>query len=228
MPAAPRLRGALRAAAVDFYFNSWRLVPANLAWAAVLVAVLILAVLAWLPFALLLPLVAVPGVGLSRMAALVVRDEPVRLTDFVTGARRFAAPALAIGATATGAGLVLGVNLAAGLRSGGLWGLALAALALDGLVVLALLSTALWPLVADPVREGASLPSLLMLAARLVAAKLTPMLVLTTVACLLLALSIVLLVTAVTVGGAYLVLFTARFTLPAADRLEGRATMAGS
>ena len=40
---APRLGRALRSAATDFYFNSWRLVPANLVWTAILVGVLALA-----------------------------------------------------------------------------------------------------------------------------------------------------------------------------------------
>ena len=30
LPAAPTLRGALRESISDFYFNSWRLIPANL------------------------------------------------------------------------------------------------------------------------------------------------------------------------------------------------------
>lgn len=225
MPAAPRLRGALRAAATDLYFNSWRLVPANLAWGLGLVAVVALAVFVWLPFVLLAPLVAIPGVGLYRMAALAVRDEPVRLSDFATGARRFAVPATAIGAAAAGTALVLVVNLVTGLRAGGLPGLALTALALDGLVALAMLLTVLWPLLVDPVRKDTPLRLLLGLAVRLVAARLRAMLALTATAALLLAISIVLLVTVVTVGGAYVALFTTRYVLPAADRLEGRATM---
>jgi hypothetical protein len=219
VPAAPRLGGALRAAAVDFYFNSWRLVPANLAWAAALLAVVALAALAWPPFALLLPLVAVPGAGLYRMAALAVRDEPMRLSDFVAGARRFAVPALAVGSAASGAGLVLTVNLVAGVRAGGPWGLGLAALALDGLVLLTMLLAALWPLLVDPMREGMSLRSLLGQALRLVAARFPAMLALTTTTAALLVISIILLVTVVTVGGAYLALFTTRYVLPAADRL---------
>src|SRR5665811_1261398 len=62
-PAAPRLGGALRGAAIDFYFNSWRLVPANLAWSAGLVAILALAATVSLLALLLVPLLALPTVG---------------------------------------------------------------------------------------------------------------------------------------------------------------------
>ena len=71
-PAAPRLGGALRGAAIDFYFNSWRLVPANLAWSAGLVAILALAATVSLLALLLVPLLALPTVGIYRLAALIL------------------------------------------------------------------------------------------------------------------------------------------------------------
>ena len=63
----------MRAAAIDFYFNSWRLVPANLVWSVLLLAVLF-AALVWLPLLLLLVVLALPTAGMFRIAAKVTHQ----------------------------------------------------------------------------------------------------------------------------------------------------------
>ena len=117
LPSAPTLRGSLRAAAVDFYYNSWRLVPANILWALGL-GILYVVFLFW-PFGalLLLPLLALPTVGLYRMAALIVRGESVSFWDGIGAWRRFLAPALAAGIAMVLAGTIFTVNLFGGLVS---------------------------------------------------------------------------------------------------------------
>ena len=71
-PVAPSLGGAIRAAAIDFYSNSWRLVPANLVWAAVLLAVLVVGGASIVGLALA-PLLAIPTGGLFAVAARLAR-----------------------------------------------------------------------------------------------------------------------------------------------------------
>ena len=65
-------------AAVDFYFNSWRLVPANILWG-VLFLLVVAAALAWLPLILLLAVLALPVAGMFRMAALATRGAAVKV-----------------------------------------------------------------------------------------------------------------------------------------------------
>src|SRR4051794_3974667 len=56
----PSIPAALRASAVDFFYNSWRLVPANLVWGAAFVAVGLLWLSAPLLGLVLVPLLALP------------------------------------------------------------------------------------------------------------------------------------------------------------------------
>src|SRR6266542_209552 len=100
LPDPPRLGGAMREAAFDLYYNSWRMVPANIVWGVLFVAVILLGGL-WLPFLVLLAVLAVPFAGIVRMAAGVARGAGTSFSDFTTGMRRFLWPALATGAVAT-------------------------------------------------------------------------------------------------------------------------------
>ena len=64
------LRTALRRSVTEFYFNSWRLAPANVLWGVMLVLALF-AGPATIVGALLIVLLALPTVGIYRMAALI-------------------------------------------------------------------------------------------------------------------------------------------------------------
>lgn len=221
-PAAPRLGGALRGAAIDFYFNSWRLVPANLAWSAGLVAILALAATVSLLALLLVPLLALPTVGIYRLAVLIVRGEPVALSDGFAAWRRFGAPALALGFALLAAGTMFGSNVWLGLSRGDVAGWSLATLAFWGLVVVAMAAGVAWPVLVDPRRETLDTRARVRLAILLVVAHPVRFAALTLVLGLIVALSTVGFAALLTISVSYVALVAARYVLPAADRLEAR------
>jgi hypothetical protein len=215
------LAGAVRLAATDLYFNSWRFVPANLVWGAIAVT-LIIAIAVLPPALLLAPLLALPTVGLFRMAALVVREEAVSFWDGLSAWRTYLVPSLALGAMIAGTGLVLGVNSVAGILSTSVLGWALATLAGWGLVTTWLFAWTVWPILVDPARadrpavDRVRTAALLLLAAPLRLLGLGILLLVLTIA------STFLIVTVVTVSIGFGALIAARFVLPAADRLDAR------
>jgi hypothetical protein len=215
------LAGALRQALTDFYFNSWRLAPANLVWGVGLIALLVAGPVSVIG-ALILVLLAIPLAGLHRMAALLARDEPASFSDFVAGMRRFGAPALGMGALATVLAVVFTTNVFVGLEIGGPAGWFLSALALYGDVTLAMLLVASWPLLVDPRRETLSVRRRLTLAGVVVIGRPGRLLVLTALIGLILAVSTVLIAALVTVSVAYVSLVATRYVLPLADQLEER------
>jgi hypothetical protein len=227
LPVAPTLRGAIRAAAVDFYYNSWRLVPANVLWALGL-GVLYVAFLFW-PFGalLLLPLLALPTVGLYRMAALIVRGESVSFWDGVGAWRAFLLPALGAGVAIVLASTIFTVNLFGGLASADFVGWAFATFAGWGLVVTALLTVAFWPLLVDPRRGGWGARGALRLAGYLVVAHPVRLFALAVATAILLAVSTVAFAALVTISVALAALFGTHFVLPAADRLEAALAARG-
>lgn len=221
-PPAPRIWSAVRAALGDFYYNSWRLVPANLAWGALLLALLAAAGL-WSALALLgLPLLAVPQAGMARLAALIARGESVSLGDAVDAWRRYLAPSLLLGYGLAIPAVVLGVNVVYGIADGGIVAVAIGTLALWGLVALAAFGVAAWPLLVDPVREDVPVRDRLRLAAMLGLAHPGRLLGLAGVVALVLALSTAAFAALLSVSVAYAALIAARYVLPAADRLEAR------
>ncbi len=218
----PRLGEAFRTALREFYFNSWRLVPANLAWGAALIGIYLVTFVS-LPLALVcLPLLALPTVGVQRLAALIARGEPASLGDAFEAWRAFAGPALAIGAAATVAAAVFLTNVGIGIASSNALGWALATLAAWGLAAGGMLLLVAWPLLVDPWRADLSARGRLRLAALLVLAH--PF----RIAGLGLALGAILVASAVAfaalvmVSLAYVALVGALYVLPAADRLEAR------
>jgi hypothetical protein len=222
LPAAPTLRGAIRAAAVDFYYNSWRLVPANVLWALGL-GILYVVFLFW-PFGalLLLPVLALPTVGLYRMAALIVRGESVSFWDGVGAWRQYMAPALSAGIAVVLGATVFTVNLFGGLASGDPIGLAFATFAGWGLLVTALLAVCFWPLLVDPRREGWGARRTLRLAGYLVIAHPLRIVGLVVATGILLVVSTVAFAALVTISVALAALFASHFVLASADRLEAR------
>jgi uncharacterized membrane protein YesL len=212
---------AVRLAASDFYFNSWRFMPANLAWAAsVLVASA--AAVVWPPAIVLLVLTAVPLAGIHRMAALLARDEPAGFGDFIDGMRRFGVQAACIGAGAALLAGVLATNVVIGFGGDGPLGWFLGATALYGIAALAMYVVAAWPVLVDPMHDGATFRRRLQLAALLVVGRPGRLLLLSCLIVAVLAVSTVLLAAIVLVGVAYASLVATRWVLPATDELEAR------
>jgi uncharacterized membrane protein YesL len=216
-----RLGSAIRQSLVDFYFNSWRLLPANLAWGLALGLVLVTAA-AWPPAVTLLPFVAIPVAGIHRMAALIARGEAASFSDFVEASRRFALPAVALGAAAVVCGLVLATNVVLGLQSGGPIGWFLGASAFYGLIGLAMFLVAAWPILVDPVHEALPVRRRLLLAGLVMVGKPVRLLALTVAIALILVVSTLLLAVVVMVAIALTALIASRVVLPTLDELEAR------
>jgi hypothetical protein len=213
----------MRESAIDAYFNSWRLVPANLAWGAGFLGVLL--VTAALPPAfLLMGLLAVPVAGLHRMAALIARGEPVAFSDFVDGMRRLGRHAAIVGFGATAIALVLITNALVGFQSGEPVGWFVGTSALYGIVGLATFLVAFWPILADPLRDGLPLRRRLALAGMVIVGRPVRVLALTAAVGIILAVSIVLLAGIVLFGVAYASLVATRYVLPLVDQLDDRGT----
>jgi hypothetical protein len=220
------LRRALRQAVTDCYFNSWRLAPANLVWGVGLVVALLAGLNTAIGLATLVAL-AVPVAGLHRMAALTVREEAVAFSDFVEGMWRFALPALAIGAAAAILAIVFTTNVIVGFESDGPLGWLISAMALHGLVALAMFLVAFWPILVDPKRESLGLVARLQLAGLAVIGRPMRILMLAAIVGLILAVSFVLFAALVLVSVAYVSLVASRYVLPMVDELEERLPRRG-
>jgi hypothetical protein len=212
------MSAAVRLAASDFAFNTWRFIGANLVFGAGLIIVVVVA-LGWPPAIVLLPLLAAPLAGMHRMAALLTRGEPAALSDFTDGMRRFGVQAVGIAAAALAAGVVLGTNAVAGFTSPEPAGWFVGALAVYGLVALAMFVVAAWPLLVDPARDGWYLRMRLRAAAALVFTRPGRLLALTVLIAVLLAASTVILGGIVLVTVSFASLVATRWVLPAADQL---------
>ena len=212
---------ALRQAAVDFYFNSWRFVPANLLWGVGLLAVLFLGI-AWPPLFALAVLVTIPVAGMHRMAALIVRGEHAGFSDFADGMRRFGAPAVGIGAGAAVIAAILTTNVVLGFEAGGPLGWFLGATALYGEVALAMFLLAIWPILVDPRHEETTFRRRLVVAGLVVIGRPGRLFLLTVTVLAVLALSTVLLAGIVLVAVGYSSLVASYWVLPTADDLESR------
>jgi hypothetical protein len=222
-PDPPSIGRALREAASDFYFNSWRLVPANLVWSALLIVV-ILGTTIWLPAVLLSALLALPVAGMHRMAALLHRGDPAGFGDFVNGMRKFFGPALLVGSLGVLLAVVFSANVYLGLEIGGVLGWSFSAFALYGDIGLAMFLVAAWPILVDPFREDLPVRSRLRLAALVILARPGRMFAVTLLIVALLLISTALFAALLTVSVAFVSLVATRYVLPAADRLEGRET----
>ncbi|MGI8872427.1 MAG: hypothetical protein ACR2KI_07505 [Candidatus Limnocylindria bacterium] len=215
----PRLGEVTRAAAVDFYFNSWRLVPANALWGAGALGLLAVASVWPLGALLLAPLLAFPTVGIFAIAATIARGEPASFSDAVAVWRERAGATLLAGIAFVLVVLVLGSNLVRGALSGAPPGWALATLAAWGLVATWLLALAGWPLLVDPRSQGRGLIAAVSLAGRLLLVFPGPLAALGAFALAVVVLSTVLLPALLTISVSYLALVACRYLLPAADRI---------
>jgi hypothetical protein len=214
------LGGALRAAAIDLYYQSIRMVPANLVWGLGFTAVLFTAVAVG-PVALLAaPLLALPLVGVARLAGLIARHEEVVLSDAWTAARERAGPALIGGILGVGATAALTTNIAVGLANATPVGLSLAVLAAWGLVGLGLLAFPFWVLLGDPARVAWPALDVVRLTGMLLLVHPLRLVGLGLVVAAALVIGAVLVAALLTVAVAYAALVTAHRILPAADRLS--------
>ena len=222
-----RLGAAIRASLTDYYFNSMRLVPANIVWGAGLVAIVLVALVWPLGGLLLLPLLALPTAGIFRLAARIVRVDPdPGWHDVMWPYRHAARRTLALGAGVVVATIVLGTNLIGGITGqGDLIGWVLATLAAWGLVAIWAGVLVAWPLVVDPTRDGQPVRPRLRLAVALLLVNPTRFAALAIAVALITAVSTVLTAALLTISVAFVALVACRVVYPAADRLE--AAMAG-
>ncbi len=215
----------LREAASDLYYHSLRLVAGNLLWGVVLLATLWLGVTAP-PLLLIGGVALVPiSIGLMRMATSVVREGHTVMSDFGAAFRPRAWRHLALGIGQLMLLVVAAVDLLIGVQLGGMLGTFLAMSAIYMLFAVWGLGVTCWPVLLDPLRDDEPIRQKLRLG---VAVALTGPVRLTGVALLLiafLAVSTILAALLLTVAVAFVFLVAARYVLPAADRLEGRATV---
>ena len=212
---------ALRQALRDFYFNSWRFAPANLLWGIVLILAFFAGPFSLVGLALLVAL-ALPTVGLYRMAALVAREEAAGFSDFVGGMRRYGPAALLVAVGVAVLAAVLTTNVIVGLQAANPLGWLISALALWGDLGLVMFLTAFWPILVDPQRESLGLRQRLGLAGLAVIGRPIRMLVLTVVILAVLAVSTVFFAAVVLVSVGYVALISSRVVLPLVDEVEAR------
>jgi hypothetical protein len=218
---APRLGVAIRTALSDFYYNSWRFLPANLIWGATVV-ILWIGWTATPAFVLLTPLLAFPTAAIFRMAVLVERGERVSFWDGLAVWRTTFGPILLLGAAIAGCTAVFLANIALGLSSGGVFGWSIATLAAWGLAVTWLVAWAAWPLLLDPARAGRRARDRVRTAGLLVLARPRRMIALGVVLAVILLVSTVALIALLTISVAITALIATRSVIPAADRLDER------
>jgi hypothetical protein len=213
----------LRGAIGDLYYNSWRFLGANLAVGGLLVVIALAAVgSAWL--LALLPLAAVPAAGTMRMATTLIRDGHADFGDFAEVVRH-PRRVLIVGVVQSLVFLVLIADVRLGAFIGSFLGLLLTVGALYGLAIGWAYAAAAWTLMLDPARDDDPLAARLRLAAIVLLAhpiRVGGFLLLTG---LLLALTALLIAPFLTFTIALAWLAIARYVLPVADRIEGRATM---
>jgi hypothetical protein len=219
LPTGPSLGGAIRLAVHDFYYHSWRLLPANVAWSAVALIVVAIAIVS--PVAIVLaPVLALPTAGIFRVTTRIARGESVSFWDALDAWRTDILPTLVLGAGLLAATVVLGSNLIAGLSSDSPLGWAFATLAGWGLLAAWLYAWTAWPILTDPARAGRPIAERARLAALLVLARPGRIGGLGILLAVLLVVSAAAVVALATVSVAFAALVASRYVLPAADRLE--------
>jgi hypothetical protein len=206
---------------MDLYFQSIRIVPANILWGIGFLAALGVGIGGG-PIATLViaPFLAIPYVGVVHLAALAARGRDVVLSDVWRAYRVYGLTALGIGVVVTLGVAILASNVAIGAATGGLMGWVFATLAASGLLAIWVVGFPLWILLVDPDRADRPLPDRLRLAALLVLAAPGRFAVLAILLSILLLVSAVAFAALLTISVAYASLVAARFVLPLADRLE--------
>ena len=218
---ASTIGGAIRAAGKNAYFHSWRLLPANIVWAVVAIALAVAIVVSPLGV-VLVPVLALPTAGIFRITTRIARGQAVSFWDAVDAWSSDIVRTLALGAAFTLALAILGFNVASGLASASALGWAFATLAAWGLVATWLFAWTAWPIVVDPDRADRAFAERLRLAALLVLAHPVRIGAFAFVVAVFLAVSAVAIVALVTISVAFAALVASELILPAADRLEAQ------
>jgi hypothetical protein len=218
---APRLGAAIRAAFTDYYFNSMRLVPANVVWGAG--AIMAVAVIFVWPIGglVLLAALALPTAGIFRLSARIVRGDPTAgFGDIAWPYRHSTGWLLALGACVVIGGLVLATNVVNGLVDATPLGLVLSTLAAWGLVGLWCAAIVMWPLAVDPNRADRSVRDRLRLAGAVLLVHPVRFATLGLVVAVLAIASAILMVAILTVSVSFIALVACRIVYPVADRIE--------
>lgn len=224
VPPAPRLGSAIREAGLDLYYNSVRLVPANVLWALSLLGIgfVLARGLALAPLVLLMiPLT----MWLMGMATTLVRRRRLHWSDGIDAVRGRFWRLVGIGLLQLLLSVVAAVDVLIGLQLSGIVGPIVVVGGAYTLAAIWLVAVTTWPLLLDPVRARDGTRGSLRLGLLLVLAHPVRLGVLALLLAGFLAASTVLAAALVTVSGALTMLVAAHYVLPAADRLEGRATL---
>lgn len=227
LPPAPRVGAALRSAASDFFYNSWRLVPANALVAAAVLAV----VLAWLFVSLamalvLAPFVAFPLAGLFRLTGFIARGRDAVLSDVWSAWRSTWRETIGLGLGLTVASLVFSTNVLVGIGGGPGLSAFVAVMAAWGLTATWVYAVLAWPILMDPARADTKVRDRLRLAGLLAIAFPLRLLGFALLVALFLVVSTALFAAVLTVSLAFAALVVCRYVLPAADRLSARSGLA--
>lgn len=216
----PRLGTVLRAALTDYYFNSMRLVAANVIWGAGVILVVVVGLVWPVGGLLLLPFLALPTAAIFRVAGRIVRGGPdATRRDLAWPYRYLAVPLILLGSAFVGCALVLGTNLVVGLGHDQPYAWALATLAAWGLVAVWCIALVGWPLIADPAAAADPLRERLRLAGRLLLLHPVRFGALAIAVAVIVTISTVLMAAILTVSVSFVALVACRSVYPAADRL---------
>ena len=223
IPHAPRLGRVLRTAAEDLYYHGVRLVPTNVAWGLIVLGTIAVlgAPVVFVALIALVPLTA----GVMGMATTLVRQRTLVMSDFIGSLRPRFWAIVGIGVAQLALIAVAVVDLLIGLQVAGVMGLVLTVTSAYTAIAIWLLAVAIWPLLLDPVRADLGVRQCLRLGALLVIAHPVRIGLLALVVGAVFAVSTVLLAAILTFALVFGFLVCAHYVLPAADRLEGRATV---
>ena len=222
-PRSRQIGATAHQAAVDLYYNFSSFIPANLIFGVGLILVIgavATSPLGWIAVLGLVPLTA----GCMGLATSLMRDGHTDLGEFAAQVRRPWA-GLALGAAQLGAAAVLVVDLMVGAGLGSPIGGIIVVSALYGLAILWIYTVVAWPIVLDPLRRGEPVAARLRLAGMLLVAHPVRMAGFALLLGVFPGIATIAVAAIVTFALALACLVAARYVLPAADRLEGRAAV---
>jgi hypothetical protein len=223
--ASSGLGAAVRASLTDYYFNSVRLVPVNLAWGAVAVAITLVA-LGWpIGGTLGLPLLSIPAGVVFAMAAAIARGgNTPGVRDALVAGRAKAGQALLIGTAWLLALVVLATNVVTGIGGVSPLGWLIATLAGWGLAILWCAALVVWPLLFDPAHPERTLREDLRLCGTLLLVAPIRFGALGALTAMVVVVSTILTAAVLTISVSFVALVACRTVYPVADRLESPLT----